>query len=99
MYHESVLARHEAHRRGISAWNDRTQKARAGWKGPGGPRKTRCAVHLPAQNAFGMGPWAMLVCWETLVADKPEGRWNWWYLLLLFQFVPTLWVPFYNSVE
>jgi len=25
--------------------------------------------------------------------------WSWWYLLLLAQFVPTLWVPFYNSVE
>jgi hypothetical protein len=24
---------------------------------------------------------------------------NWWYLLLLVQFVGTLWVPFYNSVE
>ena len=22
---------------------------------------------------------------------------NWWYLLLLVQFVGTLWVPFYNS--
>jgi hypothetical protein len=28
---------------------------------------------------------------------KPGG--NWWYLLLLVQFVATLWVPFYNSVE
>ena len=25
--------------------------------------------------------------------------WNWWYLLLLLQFIPALWVPFYNSVE
>jgi hypothetical protein len=25
--------------------------------------------------------------------------WSWWYLLLLLQFVPALWVPFYNSVE
>jgi hypothetical protein len=28
---------------------------------------------------------------------KPGG--NWWYLLLLVQFVSTLWVPLYNSVE
>jgi hypothetical protein len=28
---------------------------------------------------------------------KPGG--NWWYLLLLVQFVGTLWIPFYNSVE
>jgi hypothetical protein len=26
-------------------------------------------------------------------------NWSWWYLLLLLQFVPTLWVPLYNSVE
>ena len=36
-------------------------------------------------------------------ADRPEsgGRliWSWWYLLLLLQFVPALWVPLYNSVE
>jgi hypothetical protein len=25
--------------------------------------------------------------------------WSWWYLLLLLQFIPTLWVPLYNSVE
>jgi hypothetical protein len=25
------------------------------------------------------------------------GAWNWWYLLLLAQFVPSLWVPFYNT--
>ena len=25
--------------------------------------------------------------------------WSWWYLLLLLQFVPALWVPFYNSIE
>ena len=28
-----------------------------------------------------------------------EYKWSWWYLLLLIQFVPPLWVPFYNSVE
>jgi hypothetical protein len=26
-------------------------------------------------------------------------NWSWWYLLLLLQFVPALWVPLYNSVE
>jgi hypothetical protein len=35
--------------------------------------------------------------------DPAEGgshvTWSWWYLLLLFQFVPALWVPLYNSVE
>jgi Protein of unknown function (DUF3311) len=25
--------------------------------------------------------------------------WSWWYLLLLLQFIPALWVPFYNSAE
>jgi hypothetical protein len=25
--------------------------------------------------------------------------WSWWYLLLVLQFIPALWVPFYNSVE
>ncbi len=28
----------------------------------------------------------------------PRG-WSWWYLLLAIQFIPALWVPFYNSVE
>jgi hypothetical protein len=31
--------------------------------------------------------------------NKPNHGWNWWYLLLLAQFVPSLWVPLYNSVE
>jgi hypothetical protein len=25
--------------------------------------------------------------------------WSWWYLLLILQFIPALWVPFYNSAE
>jgi hypothetical protein len=25
--------------------------------------------------------------------------WSWWYVLLVLQFIPALWVPFYNSVE
>jgi hypothetical protein len=25
--------------------------------------------------------------------------WSWWYLLLLLQFIPTLWVPLFNTVE
>jgi uncharacterized protein DUF3311 len=28
-----------------------------------------------------------------------DRAWSWWYLLLLLQFIPTLWVPFYNTVE
>ncbi len=28
-----------------------------------------------------------------------EHGWNWWYLLLVLQFVPALWVPLYNVVE
>jgi hypothetical protein len=28
-----------------------------------------------------------------------ERAWSWWYVLLLLQFVPALWVPFYNSAE
>jgi Protein of unknown function (DUF3311) len=31
--------------------------------------------------------------------NSRDHAWNWWYLLLLLQFVPALWVPFYNSVE
>lgn len=31
--------------------------------------------------------------------DRKRHGWSWWYLLLLVQFVATLWVPFYNSVE
>jgi hypothetical protein len=25
--------------------------------------------------------------------------WSWWYLLLLIQFVASLWVPFYNKAD
>jgi Protein of unknown function (DUF3311) len=25
--------------------------------------------------------------------------WSWWYVLLVLQFIPALWVPFYNSAE
>jgi len=31
--------------------------------------------------------------------DQANHGWNWWYVLLLAQFVPALWVPFYNSAE
>jgi hypothetical protein len=32
--------------------------------------------------------------------ENGRGRaWSPWYLLLLIQFVPSLWVPLYNSVE
>lgn len=32
--------------------------------------------------------------------DSNRNRsWSWWYLLLLLQFIPALWVPFYNSAE
>jgi len=31
--------------------------------------------------------------------NNHEYAWSWWYLLLLAQFIPTLLVPFYNSVE
>jgi hypothetical protein len=30
---------------------------------------------------------------------KPDRSWSWWYLLLLAQFIPALWVPLYNSAE
>jgi hypothetical protein len=30
---------------------------------------------------------------------RPDHAWSWWYLLLLAQFIPALWVPSYNSVE
>jgi hypothetical protein len=33
------------------------------------------------------------------VDNNRQRSWSWWYLLLLLQFVPALWVPFYNSVE
>ena len=28
-----------------------------------------------------------------------DRAWSPWYLLLLIQFIPALWVPFYNSIE
>lgn len=28
-----------------------------------------------------------------------DHAWSWWYLLLLLQFIPALWVPFYNAAE
>ena len=28
-----------------------------------------------------------------------RSEWSWWYLLLLFQFIAVLWVPFYNAKE
>jgi hypothetical protein len=36
---------------------------------------------------------------EGAMGTKPDRGWNWWYLLLLAQFVPALWVPFYNAAE
>jgi hypothetical protein len=36
---------------------------------------------------------------EVPMNNNRRYAWSWWYLLLLAQFVPTLWVPFYNSVE
>jgi hypothetical protein len=30
---------------------------------------------------------------------KPDHGWSWWYLLLLAEFIPALWVPFYNAAE
>jgi hypothetical protein len=35
----------------------------------------------------------------TPTTRKPRRLWSWWYLLLLVQFVPALWVPFYNSID
>jgi Protein of unknown function (DUF3311) len=29
--------------------------------------------------------------------NSRDHAWSWWYLLLLLQFVPSLWVPLYNS--
>jgi hypothetical protein len=31
--------------------------------------------------------------------NSRDRAWSWWYVLLLLQFVPALWVPFYNSAE
>ena len=34
--------------------------------------------------------------------DQPRERqsgWSWWYLLLLIQFIGSLWVPLYNRVD
>jgi len=31
--------------------------------------------------------------------NSRDQAWSWWYLLLLLQFVPALWVSFYNSIE
>jgi hypothetical protein len=47
------------------------------------------AEALRAESAWG----------ETLMDGNRERAWSPWYLLLLIQFIPSLWVPFYNSVE
>jgi hypothetical protein len=31
--------------------------------------------------------------------SRHNHAWSWWYVLLVLQFIPALWVPFYNSVE
>lgn len=31
--------------------------------------------------------------------DRKQRSWSRWYLLLLFLFVPSLWVPLYNRIE
>jgi hypothetical protein len=31
--------------------------------------------------------------------NRHNYAWSWWYVLLVLQFIPALWVPFYNSVE
>jgi hypothetical protein len=31
--------------------------------------------------------------------QKTPGRWSWWYLLFIVQFVIVLWPPFYNKAE
>jgi Protein of unknown function (DUF3311) len=33
------------------------------------------------------------------VNNNRNHSWSWWYLLLVLQFIPTLWVPFYNSAD
>lgn len=30
---------------------------------------------------------------------RKPASWNWWYLLLLIQFIAVLWPPFYNKAE
>jgi hypothetical protein len=32
-------------------------------------------------------------------SQKTVGRWSWWYLFFIVQFVVVLWPPFYNSIE
>lgn len=36
---------------------------------------------------------------EVMPGERPHHGWNWWYLLLLAEFIPALWVPLYNSAE
>jgi hypothetical protein len=31
--------------------------------------------------------------------QKTGGRWSWWYLFFVIQFVVMLWPPFYNKIE
>ena len=33
------------------------------------------------------------------MSNDPQRTWSPWHLLLLAQLIPTLWVPFYNTVE
>jgi hypothetical protein len=41
------------------------------------------------------------ILWGRKMDQQGERRstWSWWYLLLLIQFVVSLWVPFYNRVD
>jgi hypothetical protein len=36
---------------------------------------------------------------KAMEQQTEKRRWNWWYLLLVIQFVAVLWVPFYNAAE
>jgi len=33
------------------------------------------------------------------MSEKPDHAWSWWYLLLIAQLIPALWVSSYNTVE
>jgi hypothetical protein len=36
---------------------------------------------------------------RRFMENNRKQSWSWWYLLLLLQFIPALWVPFYNAAE
>jgi hypothetical protein len=67
-----------------------TPHGSAYWGAPAAPKRT---------GGWSARPSLTQAVWKLPMDNKRNQARSWWYLLLLLQFVPALWVPFYNSVE